>query len=363
MIGNVYVYNEEMEAYLAKFFQNQTLKEANLTFTDKLFDEPNGGQTRLSFLLCTALGVLCNSFLVYMSYFNRHLKNDFRIVFGNLAIIDACFALSLFVYAFFHPFWVNGLGYANNIYLCTGIQASVNAFVMSVIPATVLTSFHRYIVIYKQNELYFTKRKLFLFCMASYYNIVWETLATILSRGYVQPVRVNNNCYMFRIPHVVLFNFLQLAILALAHLFFVIRLVQYLWINMGQLAVGLQKTAEEVQKEKRVVKGIVVQGLIPVLTITPNGCVALVKGLTGKSLAHYRLPVIGYTVSGLAGVLVCLNPVCDALTTFFIVRAYFDAFRETLAERFKTQSATVAPNPNHQAMSGNKHSVHHTFHK
>ena len=78
MDGPIFAYNQEVKAIVDEFFWNQTLKAANTTFAQEMltpFEE--GMVSRLSCSLHFFLGFIANLFIVYLSFFNKNLKQDF----------------------------------------------------------------------------------------------------------------------------------------------------------------------------------------------------------------------------------------------------------------------------------------------
>ena len=119
------------------------------------------------------------------------------------------------------------------------------------------------------------------------------------------------------------------------HLVFVKRLVKFLWHNLAMVAQTLQKSPTEVKREQRIVKAMIIQGLLPVLTLAPGAYTLFAMAILGFGpFEKIQIPG-GYTIQGLTWTLMYLNPVFDALTTFMVVKAYFDAFKATLADWVK----------------------------
>ena len=106
--GNVIVYNAEAKLFLEQFYANAT---ANATFGEFMLSPITEGHVSYAAVtfLC-ALGVLANSLLVYLSFFNKNLTKDFKTVFGNLAIADMTFSLGLILAHLLRPYLIYGLG-------------------------------------------------------------------------------------------------------------------------------------------------------------------------------------------------------------------------------------------------------------
>ena len=226
------------------------------------------------------------------------------------------------------------------------ISVFTAATFMSMMNALLLTAYHRYMVIYEQKVYIFTKKRLFLLCLACYNPLVWAILV-LLVQGFVTKMPGENN-YTFALPYEMLFFGIVSAIFVSMYFVFLKRLVGYLWSNMAFLAVALQKTEQEIKREKRIVKAIVIQGLLPLFSAAPIGYSYVVISLFGSSpLETYHIPILGYNIQSLIWIFGYLNPVCDACTTFFVVKAYSDAFRATVAGWLdvlkKRCSRTVAP--------------------
>ena len=106
--GNVIVYNADAKLFLEQFFANTT---ANMTFHDFMFSPiMEGHVTWAAQSLFGMFGFLTNSLLVYLSFFNKNLTKDFKIVFGNLAIADMSFSLALLLVSSLRPYLIYGLG-------------------------------------------------------------------------------------------------------------------------------------------------------------------------------------------------------------------------------------------------------------
>ena len=230
------------------------------------------------------------------------------------------------------------------------------ALFMSMMWAIVLTAYHRYMVIYGQKAYIFTKKKLRLLCLACYHPLVWALLVVIV-RGFVKKVPTENN-YTFALPYELLVFVIPGSIALPTYLVYLKRLVGYLWSNMAEVAVTLQKTEEEVKREKRIVKAIVIQGLLPLLNAAPAGYTYVAISLFGSSpLEDYHIPVFGYNIQSLIWIFSFQNPVFDACATFFIVKAYSEAFKATVAGWWsalkKRCSRNVAPVPNNLGNVGN----------
>ena len=106
--GNVIVYNAEAKLFLEQYFANTT---ANATFGDLMLSPiTEGHASYAAVILFCALGVLTNSLLVYLSFFNNNLTKDFKTVFGNLAIADMSFSVCVLLANLLLPYLIYGLG-------------------------------------------------------------------------------------------------------------------------------------------------------------------------------------------------------------------------------------------------------------
>ena len=84
----------------------------------------------------------------------------------------------------------------------------------------------------------------------------------------------------------------------------------------------------------------ILAGLLPLVGVLPGGYSLLVRSFTdeqkwGHSPIDQRVPLIGYSVQYVFLILVYLNPLFDALTTLFVVKAY----RKALLHMFGFKSA------------------------
>ena len=242
-------------------------------------------------------------------------------------------------------------------------------FFLSMLLALFVTAYHRYVVNYEYRSYIFTKKRLVLMCLACYWPVVW-TILPISVRGFVKKVPTENN-YTFALPYEMLFFAIISFILVPTYLVFLKRLVGYLWSNMAMVAVALQKTEEEVKREKRIVKAIMIQGLLPFLGAAPTGYTYIAISLFRSSpLEDHRIPLLQYNIQNLIWIFAYLNPVFDACTTFFVVNAYSEALKATVAGWLdalkKRCSRRVAPVQNNRRNVGNANgnrSIQMTRHK
>ena len=248
------------------------------------------------------------------------------------------------------------LGNRRNIYMSSTFIIFNVALFLSMLFAILLTAYHRYMVIYEHRAYIFTKKRLFLLCLACYCPLVWEILVLTIG-GFVKRVPTRNT-YTFALPYEMLFLAIVTLIVFPIYLVWLKRLVSYLWTNMAEVALTLQKTEEEIRREKRVVKAMLIQGLLPVFSAAPAGITFLAISISGPSpLEDYRIPFLGYTIQSLMWIFAYLNPVFDSCATFFIVKAYSEAFKATVAGWLdalkKKCSRKVAPVQNNLGNVGN----------
>ena len=222
-----------------------------------------------------------------------------------------------------------------NIHYCSLYHSFAVGFARCMIPGMFLTGLHRYLIVYKQRGNVFSRRIIFVSCLSSYYPVYWQLLV-YLFQSYVTPYYAK--CYLFSFPY----EFLILiaiphSVLALLNLFFLIRLVKYLSQNINRLCVSLRKSEEDVKKGKMVIRAILIQGLLPFLSMFPAGFTLLVMSLMGYSdyannspLKRYRIPVVDYNFDEFLFVLFYLNPFLDACATFFVVKPYQEAFKQMM---------------------------------
>ena len=90
---------------------------------------------------------------------------------------------------------------------------------------------------------------------------------------------------------------------------------------------------------------MLIQGLLPVITLLPNGYILLAVQLFnsnetgGKILTDSKLPFLGYSMQQSVLILAYLNPFFDALATLLVVKAYREALKLTFGWKKKNEVA------------------------
>ena len=112
--------------------------------------------------------------------------------------------------------------------------------------------------------------------------------------------------------------------------------------NQARLAVSLNKTVEEIKKERRIVKAILIQGILPFLTVG-RAALTLNFGETKSPLHGYRVPFVNYSLYEFSFVLIHLNPLFDCVATLLVVRQYWEALKLTFSALLKNDSNRVRP--------------------
>ena len=241
-------YNNETVQQIVVDLMKKKMADENTTFIESLMINNRSGLIMPSALSLTAyfsLGFFTNLLIIQLSFFSEHIKDDFRLFFGNLAIIDSLFSLSgiliailshISVYYFRQPF---------DPILCTLTFILPAAFVCCMAPGVFLTSFHRYVVIVRHKKHFFTRNRkisLILFC---YFPLLWP-ISVLATRKFVDLSPYG--CYKFSLPHEYIVLAVPLTLIACMHGYFVINLFLYLSKNMSEVATALQKPVEVVKK-------------------------------------------------------------------------------------------------------------------
>ena len=342
--------NESVQEILVDFQRRRAMADANISFVESLSIASRGGYAMPTVLALTgyfSLGLFTNLLVIYLSYFSKHIKEDFRLFFGNLAAIDSLFALAAMLSSIFTHVFLYYLRAPFDPYLCTVTFLLSAAFVLCMVPGVMLTSFHRYMVIVRLKKHFFSKTRkisLILFC---YFPLLWP-ISVLSSRKFVD--QSSYGCYKFSLPYEYIVLTVPMTLIICAHAFFVIRLFAYLSKNMEEVAATLQKPVEVVKKERSLLRAMLIHGLLPVITVMPPGYTVLVVHLASNSevgsveniLEESKLPLFGYSVQQSVLLLAYLNPFFDSLTTLLVVKAYREALKLTLLGLWKS-TATHAP--------------------
>ena len=130
-----------------------------------MFEPLNAGHpSLLSFSIRFLVNSIFCALVIYLSFLNKHLRSDFRYFFGNLAICDFLYSLSAYLYRFLSL----STKVSDNIFSHTLFSQLPTSFALSMLFAMTLTSFHRYMLIYKNNGEFFTKRRIaYMFILSS----------------------------------------------------------------------------------------------------------------------------------------------------------------------------------------------------
>ena len=84
------------------------------------------------------------------------------------------------------------------------------------------------------------------------------------------------------------------------------------------------------QKEKRVVKAILIHGILPFLTATPIAYFLFLSTTSRNSnKKNHLVPVFNYSPEQMSFLLLHMNPLLDCVTTLLVVRQYWEALKLT----------------------------------
>ena len=185
--ADVIWYDQNTKQLVGESYANFSKLKENLSFSTVMFQPLNAGHPSL---LSHSIRFLVNSIfcalVIYLSFFSKHLRSDFRYFFGNLAICDFLYALSIYLYEFLS----RATNVLDNIFTHTLFQLLPSAFADSMLLALMLTSFHRYMLIYKNNGQFFTKKLIVCMFVLIQAPILW-VLSGVAMRRFVRPLAVN----------------------------------------------------------------------------------------------------------------------------------------------------------------------------
>ena len=193
-VGDVMVYDDRMKERVEEYYRNKSLERANYTFAAAMLTADPGEPTQATVSVQFFLGISANLFIVYLSFCSKHIKDDFRLFFGNLAIVDALFAFCGLLQNLVRPFLLHSLKLADSIYFYTLFHVVTASFSASMVSAIALVSFHRYMLIIQDKKGFFTKPRIILLCLSTYYPMIWvfSILASmeICHKEHLREVRI-----------------------------------------------------------------------------------------------------------------------------------------------------------------------------
>jgi hypothetical protein len=113
------------------------------------------------------VGVPLNMLNIYLSFFEKTLIGNYKYFLGNLAISEILFLVSLLESNLVHLFVINNnLNYTP--FLCTMYRIWQDHTPTSILYAISMISVNRYVTIVHSNETFFTNRRVFFICFATY---------------------------------------------------------------------------------------------------------------------------------------------------------------------------------------------------
>ena len=345
-VDDAMYYDENAKRLIDEFYRNLTREQKKLSFERIVFDPVfDGHPSRISRFFQFIVNSCFCLLVIFLSFFTKHLEHDFRYFFGNLAIVDLCFAIAGLLFHWLQPILSRLFDIPENIYVQTIVVKLPLALTISMIFAIALTSFHRHVIICKQNEAFFTKRRIFVLCLLSYSPILWP-LVVLSIRAFVRRLTANaSGVFTFALPYELLVLTLIGTLIFVFHFYFMLNLVFYLCKNQARLAETLNKSVEEIRKEKRLILAILIQGTVPYLCLSPALYSLLARHILAQKamlpLDTIYLPILGYSVQQFFILFLYMNPFFDSLTTLLVVKQYFKALRLSLG--FKEEATAIQP--------------------
>ena len=335
--GDVIIFDSEARAMVSDHYRNVTADRQNMSAYESVFGSVvPSGSSPFAFTIYSLLGLLPNLLIVYLSFFSKHLTEDFRILFGNLAAIDAFYSGFLLAFA---------IKLQDNLILCTAINNGIISFSMSMIVGIFLVTVHRYMVIYEQNADYFNRKRLLALCSTSYSFQIWWLL-TIFVRKFIK-YHAYGKCYLFAFPYELVFFSIPITPLCIVNFYLVMKLKVYLSRSMANIAAALQKTKEQVKQERSIVRAMLIQGLLPFFSLGPSSVLFISTAFWGHSIliGEHRLPILNYSLQNCLLVLHWLNPFFDSMATLFVIQPYYGALKTIFSWPCRKNNNKVNANP------------------
>lgn len=294
--------------------------DSNNTSTAPPADYDSSFLFRQVYVVCF-IGIPLNLFVVYLSFVNKSIQNNYKYFLGNIAICDILFLYGLLMLDLVHTYVVeNNLIYTP--FLCTMYRIWGQTFCVCYFHSQPLVSINRYVVVVRQNDDFFTNRVVLILCMLVYWPILYPILAFACPTHLVRDVLCG---YMYWFPLIREFMLVPAGILNCISVFCVVKL--FLCIREHMKTVSAHLDMSSLKDERSLLIAITIQGILPILSCLPSVITDVMQGLfnnfddlledwhlLGITIYH---PFLNFSMG-----LFQLCPVIDPLVTLFCARQY-----------------------------------------
>jgi hypothetical protein len=270
-----------------------------------------------------AIGVPLNLLVMYVSFIDKTIQNNYKYLLGNLALCDILFLSGLLASNLVHVYvTANDINYTP--FSCTLYRIWMITFGVCFLNAIPLISIHRYFVIVRGNYDIFTNRNIIFMSLLVYWPLLYPILAFAHPMYLVGDILCGFNFWFPFIREIIL---IPVGILASFALFCVIRIYYFLKQHMKMVSTVIDRS--KMKDEQSLLLSITIAGILPIFSCTPNILMTILgallpnhwnNGLTDSwNLGGivFEHPMLTITMT-----LYQFNPVFDALLTIFCVRQY-----------------------------------------
>lgn len=206
-----------------------------------------------------AVGVPLTFLLMYISFFSKLIKHNYKYLLGNLALCDFFFLCAVQFSNLVH-LYVSSNGEKYTPLSCTIYRIGMYAAGASMLCAIPLVSIDRYVVIVLGKEQIFTNRRIFYMCISAYIFPILYLILTLLF-----PVRLvfDIHCgYMYWFWYVRELMIMPITILTLLSVFCVARLYLYLAKHIKSVSGTLELS--RMKDERSLLRVVTMQGKLEI---------------------------------------------------------------------------------------------------
>lgn len=286
-----------------------------------LLNETYSSTIAFGFINSCALGLPLNLIVVYLSFFSGHVKGEFKYFFGNLAILDILYCLTLFSAWLIQELFISN-NWESNVIWCTIQVHPPFVFAMASAMAAPLISINRYFVIV-HDSTWFTVKHIAILCLYPYSIVLVWLLFDLLYAPYVSVfVRCGYILYTPFIPEVF---FVPIVLGYFAVIFCNWKIYRFIWGHINRTETLMGRNVCDYKGEKTILKAMIIQAIIPVVCATP-ACVYFVYftmyGRSAADLVPLAIGNIRPTIEDYALNTYTCSPYCNAIATLFIIKQY-----------------------------------------
>jgi hypothetical protein len=273
-----------------------------------------------AFINSCAIGILPNLIVVYLSFFCRHVKGEFKYFLGNLAIIDLLLCCSNFSAWLIQTEFI-AHNWLSNVIWCTIQTEPPFTFAIASAMALPLISVNRYFVIVREST-WFNVKHIALLCLYPYSILIWW----ILDVAYAPYVSVFARCgYTLYTPYVPEIFIIPIVIGYFILIFCNWKIYRLISGHISATTELMLRSGNDYTGESAILKAIIIQAIIPLVCVAPATIYFiyfLIYNRAAANVVPFSIGIFRPTIEDYAYNTYTISPSCNAFVTMIMVPPY-----------------------------------------